>query len=70
VKFSKGLTESLEQALLSFEDNPTLTTFRNLQKMLLVKVITFNRKGYTDIFSCKIPVPRYTMVRYVTGMLR
>lgn len=46
VKFSTGLTKLLEKAVDSYRNNPTQATYRHLQKILLVKIITFNRKGY------------------------
>jgi hypothetical protein len=49
VKFSIGLTKFLEQALIRYREDPTLPTFRRLQKVLLIKIITFNRNRATII---------------------
>jgi hypothetical protein len=43
VIFSKGLSRLLEEAIDLYGDNPTLEMYRRLQKILLIKIITFNR---------------------------
>ena len=42
--FAKKTTELLELAIEEFTGNPNLTTYRKLQKITLVKCITFNRR--------------------------
>ena len=47
--FAIKKTELLELAIGEFTKNPNLTTYRKLQKIMLVKCITFNRRHGNDV---------------------
>ena len=52
--FAKKTTELLELAIEEFTGNPNLTTYRKLQKITLVKCITFNRRRGNDVAALNV----------------
>ena len=59
--FSAKTTELLAQAIEAYEENPTSATYRELQKITIVKAIAFNRHRGQDVTS--LDVVEYTKAK-------
>lgn len=54
VKFAKGLSDLLEQAILALEDDKTLRNYRELQEVALAKCIQYSRRRGQDVATITV----------------